>query len=454
MSGEERERSGSPGVVVLTMLLVCAVLGAHALVGVLAWGALPPVFQRTCPTLPALLLLLAVRPAIDAAAARLLGRRGPLVAWLSLGACAPALWLATVVEVARHFQYNSPLFDHAGVFPQQVSVCALIVPVALAVAVPTVDGLAGGARRWLVFGAAAVTAAGGVALTAWLAVRAVRYPEPDRYEASLPLLGALPRSPGVMPIHLAPGQELAKAPPFRERIVAEGIVVERAQALGEPMRCDVDVGWDSAHPPRPTPSDDPDTDACGGLEIRYDAPHHVILMREVTPSLAEGFARKRSHAGPWHGAFRDRRERMSAPITMATFADRMAVPWTWPAWAAVSFLAAIGLLAAPSRARRLLGQRATWRCGSVDAEGRAWLDDATPLAGEAALTPGPVVVIGVTSGAGPFRQAPRAAAMVPGTPEALEAELSGELAARYACALAAAALATAPLAGAAVGMWG
>ncbi|AUX46479.1 uncharacterized protein SOCE26_079850 [Sorangium cellulosum] len=305
------------------------------------------------------------------------------------------------------------------------------------------------AVRWLSLGALTLSAA----LLAWSTARAVVYPLPEGYVASLPVAATVPRVAGApvseLPPELVPGRRAEVTKVYRDPVEGLGFDVERrcdgpacTFALIRPAA--QTAPWDHGRF-----KDRSGVGRSGPIVVKRDEAHDlwvavgadVVAFRGAT--LAPGGVRV--HA----------------------VRDRLSPPHGVMVGAGCGVLLAALLLRRRRRAAAQLGRVAAGAPGALGDDGWITFDGGEPAvraATELRLDPGPVLVLGQASAAAPRGASPGASGgvyrgeapaplgpdeVIPGEKAALLAAGHGELTALDALVLAAAVLTAAPLAAAA-----
>lgn len=435
--GAPAKRREHPCMFAFAAGLWCLVLGGA--VQIFAWeghvfrGALLHV------GLVASVALLASRPLVDRAALRLLGVRGPVVAWraFTVGALALAAYDAYAINYALHASWS--FFAWFGRF-WELEPEVFVVPVSVSLAAFGLTKLPVVARRrlraeaWLSLVVALALLGAGFA-------RARRSPAIDEYVPSLPSLGEIPAAPDVGRWNPPRADEPTRA--FTDYAFAGGVVVRRF-VFTERGQCALRLATRVAQLPLGLSPRSEDFDDCGSRELRHDPRAGLyVLTRE----------------GRWGGrtvtAFR---ADSASPLSegraqMAAYHEAFTLPRSW-LWGSAALLAfALAAIARATRAHRSLTDLTAWRQATLRADGMLSLDDGAlvPCPYGAQLTPGPVLLRAVPAGPGasPFRgggATPERDDLLQGTLADLVAAREADVDASHAHAITASVLAAAPLA--------
>lgn len=384
--------------------------------------------------------LLASRPLVDRAARRLLGVRGPVVAWraYTVGALALAVYDLYAINYALHASWS--FFAWFGRF-WELEPEVFVVPVAVSLAAFGLTKLPVVARRrlraeaWLSLVVALALLGAGFA-------RARRSPAIDEYVPSLPSLGEIPAAPDVgrwNPTHV---DDATRA--FTDYAFAGGVVVRRF-VFSDRGQCALRLATRAAQLPVELSPRSEDFDDCGARELRQDPRAGLyVLTRE----------------GRWGGrtvtAFRvDGASPLSeGRAQMAAYHDAFTLPQSWLWGSAALFVFALASIVRGTRARRSLTDLTGWRQATLRDDGMLSLDDGAlvPCPYGAQLTPGPVLLRAAptaSSNAAPFRgggATPERDDLLQGTLADLIAAREADVDASHAHAITASLLAAAPLA--------
>jgi hypothetical protein len=390
--------------------------------------------------LVASIALLCTRPLVDRAAVRLLGVRGPVVAWraFAAGALALAAYDAHAVDDALRSSWS--FFSWFGRF-WELEPEVFIVPIAVSLAAVVLTRRPVVARRWLRAQAwASLTIA--LALLGASVARAQRSPAIDAYIPSLALRGEIPAATDLGRWNPARADEPTRT--FTDYALAGGVVVRRF-AFTNRGQCALRLAARVDRLPLALAPRTEDFDDCGARELRHDprAGLYVLTREDRWGGRTVTAFRGDSPAPVVEGGAR-----------MATYHAGFTLPRSWLWGSAAALALALASLVRAARARRSLGDLTAWRQATLRADGMLALDGdgaLFPCPYGAQLAPGPVVLRAVPAGSGasPFRgggATPERDDLAQGTVADLVAVCEADVEASHAHAITAALLAAAPLA--------
>lgn len=390
----------------------------------------------------ACLLALAARAPVARLATALVGARGPVVAWRAVAFGAASLALYHAVRLEHMLTAWGSFFGwFRDLWECEPEGFGAPVVVAVAAYVGARTSLPSRARTRAGMALAAVAA---LALLAVAWRRAAQVPAVDAYIATLPRLGTLP--PPTRPVPWDRGGQEDPSTTYTDHVVG-GVTVRRFEF---PHRGQCGLVRVTSDEPAPTvlPARYGLLRDCDGGEVRHDRARglYVLVRREgaypdVLPLDPPTAALANSMGGRTMGAYR----------------DAFTVPAGWRHASAALVAAGALVLAMSAWRRRALGGEASWRQATLREDGVIAVEGSPAVYAcpyGAALTPGPVVLVGVAdaAGDGPFRGAPATLpreAVLPGLIADLRAEREATADADEARAMAAFVMAAAPLAGAA-----
>jgi len=389
------------------------------------------------------LVVVALRTPVELVARRLLGARGPVLAWRALGFAGVAL--AVYYFYSQHYVLTRS-WSFFGWFGRlwELEPEAAIVPLTALVAGAALPRVRVASRVRLRVEALFVTAAA-LALVVTAASRAMRKPEVHRYVDGLPVVGVMPAL--SRPLHWTSGHD-ADPSTAREVFVLGDLHVGRY--IFEPRgQCGIVLARAAQDLPVAVVPGQVEIVPCDEYGVRHDRAHGFYVF---------------SHAGPWSSdnhAFRASTLRPFAPLRgegVYVLRGAFSLPRPW-VWCTAALLAvALVSLRFPQRSRRALAAWKSWHQGTLRADGMIALDDGVifPCPYGTTLSPGPVVLLSDVNGtaeSSPFRTAgvrvtPDREDVRQGTIADVVAQFESELEARDAYVTTASLLAAAPWAGA------
>jgi hypothetical protein len=391
----------------------------------------------------AALLLLVAWPVLDRAGRWALGSRGRVVSMLTVGGASGPIVLGALFSMAdpvvdaHRFRCGTGEMALMMFSPFVLMLATALTALLSVVAAGGTSDVLVRRMRWLAGAALTVS----VALVAASLARAARFPDPDHYVASLPVIGRVTAASGepVAIKPLVPSKAPSPATPAGEARLYDdriGSVVLRRRCV--PDGCDVTLV--GAAPPElrewgmsydRVPPTEP-------IEVRRDEPHDIWVV--------EGHL-TRPYVGP---------QLVLQDVTVRDVADRLSPPRGWLAGAALGLGLAGALLLLRRRAARELRAIEAGRPGVLEASGLVrFADGDAPVrvAAGQALVEGPVVVLpgALVSGSVYRGDAPQGGARVAcGDRDDLVARAKVRLAGLDALAFAACALTGAPLVASAI----
>lgn len=394
-------------------------------------------------SLVASLVALALRTPIELLARRLLGARGPVLAWRTLGFAALALAVYHVHSLHYFLTRSWSFFAWFGrlwEFEPEVA----IVPITALVAGAVLPRVSVASRVRLRVEALVVTLVA-LALVVMAASRSMRTPEVQRYVEGLPAVGVIPAF--ARPLRWTSGHD---ADPSTAREVFTFGPLRVGRYIFEPRgQCGIVLARSLDDLPASVAPAQAEIVPCDEYSVRHDLVHELYVF---------------SHAGAWsmdNHAFRATTLRPFAPMHgegIDELRSSFSLPRPW-LWCSAALLAvALVSLRFPQRSRRALATWKSWHQGTLRADGMIALDEGVifPCPYGMSLTPGPVVVLSGVNGtveSSPFRAAgvrvtPDREDVRPGTIADVVAQIEAELEARDAYVTAASLLAAAPWVGA------
>lgn len=387
------------------------------------------------------LALLASRSLVDDVARRLLGLRGPVVAWRALAAGALTLTLYDLYAFEYGLNLSWSFFTYLGRFWE-------LEPEAFAVPLVTTAAAFALARRPVVTRArlrfeAPAALLFALALLLGGTSRAARRPEIHRYLDSLTRIGTMAPLNDRRPYDAA----RANDPSFEYTDHRFGELTARRFVFPYRGQCAITVARDASKLPASRTPHDEGIGDCGARELRLDTERGTVVVLHETSwghSLVEGFTREDLASG------------LGAHARMSAHHDAFSVPraWLWTSAAVVAF--ALAMLIRSARSRRGLVGAASWRQATLRSDGIIECEGAqVPAPYGTLLTPGPVVLRAAptTQSNAPFR----GGGVTLERDEVLQGTLADVAAARevevesaLACSVTASLLSAAPLMAAAV----
>jgi hypothetical protein len=404
------------------------------------------------------LLLVVARPLLERAGPWGVGSRGAIVASLTLATASPGLVLTALYRLIQPLVANEPgwrasVGDAELVQIVPIWIAFMTAPTALfSLFVAAASSPSGLERRSRWIGRAAF--AGGAVLLCLSIVRSARFPDPDHYLTTLPVVARFSARSGE-PVETLP--ELGPNPLLWEVQVYDDPVADlilRRQCSRD--GCDVLLFRPSPDDPR-TVSDrvrsDEHVPGETMITVRRDAAHALWVVDYTFPG---GFYTDGPPA-PTRSWLDDGRNIRPKNIDVARVSDRLAPPRGWIVSAAAAYGVAAALLGLRRRRARVLQQLVAGREGVLEASGLVRFPDGEPpvrIAPGQSVAEGPVVVLAgpLAQGGGAYRAdgIPAGARVLCGPREPrLTVEREG-LAKLDALALALCALAGAPLLAAAI----
>jgi hypothetical protein len=347
------------------------------------------------------ILLLAGKPLLDLLARRAIGPRGPLATTLALAAAAPLITLGALDALSQPVVYSG--VGRCGT-PRMSFL--MMVPLALvpAGAAAMLVALVLVARRRafvdrVVRPLGAVVAAGATVLLAASLVKAARRPDPDHYDASLPVV-ALVRAANFRELvgsgALPSASKGMRSPPWRFETDLGGAVLSR---LCDGKRCLVELIPPTAHRREIGPYDwdehaymlsHGDAEEDETLEVRLDRAHGVWVLEK-----------------PWGSSAQVGADLAQADVYARDIASSLSPPRGWIVGAAGGLALAGLALLLRRRADRARATLAGGREGTLGESGVVTFpgdDHPVRVAPGQRLAVGPVVVLpGPTAPGGVYR---------------------------------------------------
>jgi hypothetical protein len=324
------------------------------------------------------LVFLCARSLVDDVARRLLGLRGPVVAWRALAAGAITLALYDLYAFEYGLNLSWSFFTYLGRF-WELEPEAFAVPL-----VTTVTAFALARRPVVTRARLRFEAPAAIALALALLVggtsRAARRPEIHRYLDSLTHLGTIAPLPERRPQDTAHLDDAS----FEYADHRFGELTARRFVFPHRGQCAITVARDASMLPASRNPNDEGIGDCGARELRLDTERGTVVVLHETAwghSLVEGFTRADLASG------------LGAHARMSDHHDAFSVPraWLWTSAAMVAF--AVAMLIRSVRSRRGLVGAASWRQATLRSDGIIECEGAQITAPYGTLlTPGPVVL--------------------------------------------------------------
>ncbi len=389
------------------------------------------------------LVAVALRTPVELVARRLLGSRGPVLAWRALGFAAVALAVYYFYSLHWFLTRSWSFFAWFGRL-WELEPESAIVPLTALVAGAVLPRVSVASRVRLRVEALVVTAAA-LALVVMASSRAMRTPEVHRYVDGLPVVGVVPAF--SRPLRWTSGHD---ADPATAREVFALGDLHVGRYVFEPRgQCGIVLARAARDLPLSVIPAQAELVPCDEYTVRHDRAHGFYVF---------------SHASSWSSdnhAFRATTLRPFAPmrgegVYVLRGAFSLPRPWLW--CSAALLAVALVSLCFPRRSRHALATWKSWHQGTLRDDGMIALDDGVifPCPYGTTLRPGPVVVLSDVKGSAdssPFRTAgvrvtPDREDVRQGTIADVVAQIESELEARDAYVTTTSLLAAAPWAAA------
>jgi hypothetical protein len=381
-------------------------------------------------------LLLAATPLANRVAAWARVPRGPAGTPLGALGVAPLLFLGAGFAmgdpiVASHWRCGTGDAALAMLAPPAFAVLGALGGAVATLVVPRAPA-GGRAARWIGLGALGLCAA----LVAWAAARSARWPGPDAYVRSLPVMATLEPAAAGTPVTTLPASPPSTFEP-------QAIYRDRLGDLEIERRCQGEYCTASLGAPARDPLGDARKHAEEGASVRIHQP--LVVRRDEAHDLwiLEGSGRD-AYRGP---------ALELTDVGVALVKDTLAPPPGWTVGAAAGVLFGALLRVRRRRAAARLARLAAAPAGVLGDDGWIALEGGAPpvrVAPDLGLPRGPVLLLaddGTTTPGRAYRgEAPLGpGAVVAGEREELVTRAGDEVAALDALALAAPLLTAAPL---------